>query len=521
MPVIVSKKHRKLIVPASCSQLFPDAPHLTGDQLLLDHNAANTIVLRHMGYEVPSPMRLYYDFPHPPDEPPFETQFATCEAMSENPRFYNLNDKGTGKTRTALWTWKYLRDTGMCGKLLVVAPLSTLHFTWMAEIFKIFGDKVKGVVLHGTKKQRLDSLALDADIYIINHDGFKVVHKEIEGRTDIDTLCLDELAVYRNNSDRSKLMRKAAARFGIVWGMTGSPMPQEPTDCWGQAKIVKPNSVSKYRKATRDLLMVQVSQYKWVPRADAVDNAFAILQPSVRYALDDVTELPETIYRTIDVALSPQQAKSHKAMKDDFILKVKDGTITAANAGVALSKLLQVAGGWVYTKNPDFVRLDASPRISALIDQIQSAAQKVIVFAPWIHTIEGLAGIFDRLDVGFKYLKIHNSSMSREEVLHKFQNITDPNDPDYAKVFLVHPKMVHHGVTLTAADTVIWYMAIDSFEVYDQANSRVIRAGQKHKQQILHMQATKEEKRCFASLLARETMQDKLLDMLQEQTASR
>ena len=246
--IIVSQKHRKLVVPASCLQLFPDAQRFNGEQLLLDHNAANTIVLRHMGYKVPSPMRLYYDFPHPVDEPPFETQFATCEAMSENPRFYNLNDKGTGKTRTALWTWKYLHDTGMCGKLLVVAPLSTLHFTWMAEIFKIFGDKVKGVVLHGTAKQRRESLALDADIYIINHDGFKVISKEIEERKDIDTLCLDELAVYRNNSDRSKLMRKAAARFDIVWGMTGSPMPQEPTDVWGQAKIVKPNSVPKYRK---------------------------------------------------------------------------------------------------------------------------------------------------------------------------------------------------------------------------------------------------------------------------------
>ena len=138
MPVIVSQKHQKLVVPrAGTEALFPGAQALGADQILLDHNVANTLLLRHLGHKVPSPMRLYYDYPHPADEPPFETQFDTCEKMSENPRFYNLNDKGTGKTRTALWTWDYLNRTGACKKLLVVAPLSTLHFTWAAEVFKI------------------------------------------------------------------------------------------------------------------------------------------------------------------------------------------------------------------------------------------------------------------------------------------------------------------------------------------------------------------------------------------------
>ena len=501
-------------MPATASSLFPDAPRLD-DKLLLDHNVANTVVLRSMGFKVPSPMRLYYDFPHPPDEPPFETQFATCEAMSENPRFYNLNEKGTGKTRTVLWTWKYLHDTGMCGKLLVVAPLSTLHFTWMAEIFKIFGDKVKGVVLHGTAKQRRENLASNADIFIINHDGFKVISKEIEGRIDIDTLCLDELAVYRNNSDRSKLMRKAAARFGIVWGLTGSPMPQEPTDVWGQARIVRPTSVPKYRKALRDQLMTQVSQFKWFPRADAVEQAFAILQPSVRFKLDDVTELPETIYRNVEVGLSAQQKKVYKDVKDDLVAKVQSGVITAVNAGVALNKLLQVTSGWVYTSNPAFVRLDAAPRMASLFTEIESCANKVIVFIPWRHAIDGISGVLTRLDPGFDHCVVHGDTKNREEIFHAFQNT------DQYKVMLAHPKTVHHGVTLTRADTVLWYGVPPSFEIYDQANARVIRAGQKHKQQILHMMATREENRWYQAIFSKEKLQDKLLDLLQDQTADR
>ena len=513
MSVVVSQKHRKLVAPANAA-LFPDAPLMADGRMLLDHNVANTVILRKLGHKVPSPIRLYYDFPHPPDEPPFETQLHSCEMMSENPRFYNLNDKGTGKTRTALWSWDFLYSTGMCGKLLVVAPLSTLTFTWKAEVFRTFGDKYKAVVLHGTKKQRLDALASDADIYIINHDGLRVVGAEIQGRSDIDTLCLDELAVYRNNSGRSKHMRRFAQKYGIVWGMSGSPIPQEPTDVWGQAKIVRPNSVSKYRKHTRDLLMVQISQYLWKPRSDAVENAFAILQPNVRYALSDVTELPETIYRTIDVDLSAQQKKVHKKVLNDLVALVANKKINAANAGVALNKLLQIAMGWVYTQNPAFVRLDAAPRIAALVNEIESAAHKVIVFLPWRHAIEGVSGIFNRLDVGFDHCVVHGDTPDRETIFNAFQNT------DQYRVLLAHPKTVQHGLTLTAADTVIWAAPTMSYDTYDQANARIIRAGQKHKQQILHMQATKEEKRCYQILGAKERLQDKLLELLEEQTAS-
>lgn len=512
MSVIVSQKHQKLVVPrAGTEALFPGAPVFQDMAILLDHNVANTLLLRHLGHKVPSPMRLYYNYPHPADEPPFETQFDTCEKMSENPRFYNLNDKGTGKTRTALWTWDYLNRTGACKKLLVVAPLSTLHFTWAAEVFKI-GLNRKVAVLHGSKKKRLEGLDTDADIYVINHDGLRVVAKELEGRPDIDCLCLDELAVYRNSSDRSKQMRRFAQRFSIVWGLTGSPMPQEPTDVWGQAKIVKPASVPKYYKAMRDMLMTQISQYIWKPKPEAVEHAFKILQPNVRYALDDVTELPETIYRNIDVELSTQQARVHKKIKNELVALVKDKKITAVNAGVALNKLMQVAGGWVYTKNPEFVRLDAAPRMAALINEIDASAHKVIVFIPWRHAIEGISDIFTRLKVDFDHCVIHGDTKHREDLFHAFQNT------DQYKVMLAHPMTVHHGITLTAADTVIWYCPSLSYDIYDQANARIIRSGQKHKQQILHMQSTAEEKRCYKILRAKEALQDKLLELLQEQT---
>ena len=384
----------------AAAAVLPDAKAFGEHTLLVPHNVRNTLLLRHIGFkDVPSAV-MHYDYR---GGNPFDVQRKTVEMMVENPHAYILNHMGTGKTKSALWAWDFLHSQDAARKLLVVAPLSTLNFVWAREIFATLpGKKVR--VLHGTRQDRLDRLGEEADIYIINHDGLKTIYESLQTRPDIDTLVLDELAVYRNNSDRSKLMRRFAQKFEIVWGMTGSPMPNEPVDVWGQCKIVTPHTVPKYRQQAKELLMTRVSQYKWLPKSNAVDMAHRMMQPAVRYALDDVVELPELVSRTIDVELSAHQKQKYDQFARDLTVMVANKQVTAVNAGAAMQKLLQITGGWVYTTNPDFVRLDASPRIAALIDLIQSVEQKVIVFVPYRHAIEGISGIFRQAQGGLRPL---------------------------------------------------------------------------------------------------------------------
>lgn len=516
MPITVSKANKALVVPAPVPELWSIAPRLPDGSAVLPHTLANTLLLRHFGWNVPSPIISHYDWGA--GDPPFQVQKYTCVLLTENMRAYVLNAKGTGKTKSALWSWDFLNKAGLAKKMLVVAPRSTLKFVWAAEVFGTLpGRTIK--VLYGTKKERLAALAEDADIYVINHDGLKVIRKELELRGDIDTLCLDEIAVYRNNSDRSKAMRKFAARFKIVWGMTGGPMPNEVVDVWGQAMIVTPNTVPKYRKTCQQMLMTQFDQYVWRPKPDAVEKAFSMLQPSVRYALDEVTELPETIYRTIDVDMTGSQAATYHKVKREMLAMIQEKKIIAVNAGAAMSKLLQIAGGWVYTKAPEFVRLDAAPRIVALLEQIEECEHKVIVFVPYRHALEGIVGICGRLreakKLDFDFTMVHGETKNREPIFNAFQNT-----PQY-KVLFAHPGTIHHGLTLTAADTVIWYGPVTSYEIYDQANGRIIRIGQKHKQQILHLQAAPVERHLYSLLGRKEKVQDKLLALLEEATEQR
>lgn len=512
MPIKVSQKNECLVVPPQPGVLtmFPSAPSLPCGNKIIHHGMRETLMLRHLGFTVPNPMGLYYDWS---GGAPYAVQRKTAEMLVENPRAYVLNHMGTGKTKVALWAWDYLRRNGLAKKLLVVAPLSTLNFVWAREVFSTLPG-VHVQILHGSRQDRLDRLAQDADVYVINHDGLKVIESELTCRADIDTLVLDELAVYRNNSDRSKKMRKFAARFQIVWGMTGSPMPNEPTDVWSQCMIVTPSTVPRYKSHARDMLMTKLNgnQWVWHPKPDAVQRAFSWMQPSVRYSLEDVVELPPVISRTVDVPMSPEQTTTYKRVATAMSAMVKDKQITALNAGAAMNKLLQIAGGWVYTKNPEFVRLDPSPRIAAMADMIHAADDKVLVAIPYRHMIEGISKIFNMKGVEIAHCVIHGETKNRDQLFNIFQNT------DKYKVMLVHPQCVAHGVTLTAASTIVWYLPITSLDIYDQFNARITRIGQVHKQQLLHLQSTPVEKKIYRMLREHQKMQDQFLQLVEDAT---
>lgn len=511
MSVLINKANKALVLPAGSDGLSLSVGILPDGRMVVPHTMRNTLLLRHIGHDaVPNPMMLYYDWC---GGIPFESQRISCEMLSESPRAYLLNDMGTGKTKTALWAWDFLNREGSVGKLLVVCKKSNLHDPWAKEIMQTMPHRTYKI-LTGSKAKRLAKLDEAADIYIINHDGIKVIHEALGRRTDISALVLDELAVYRNNSDRSKAMRKFAQRFTTVWGLTGAPMPNEVTDIWAQAQIITPHTVPKYFKACREMLMVRFGQYVWRPKPDAVERAFSMLKPAVRFALDDVVELPEVIKRTIDVELSPDQLRAYRELKKHLAIQLKDNRqIVAKNAGAIVNKLLQIAGGWCYAHAPSYVSFNPEARINSLVELVESASRKVLVFAPYTHTILELGPHFK--EAGIEYCTVYGATKEREKIFYAFQET-----PQF-KVMVAHPGTVGHGLTLTAADTIIWYLPVPDLDVYDQANARIRRVGQLHKQQIFHLQATGVEKRFYQILESKQKIQDKFLEMIEEATDDR
>lgn len=511
--LIISPKHHTIAVPwrEDFANIFHGVPEITfkGNRMLIvEHGIDQTKFLRNMGYEVPAPVLSHYDFE---GGTPFDVQRKTVAMLTMAKRAYVLNGMGTGKTKAALWAWRYLHRIGEAQKLLVVAPLSTLNFTWAKEIFMTLPG-IKMQVLHGTKAKRLERLRdQEADIYIVNHDGLGVIAQALADRSDIDTCILDELAVYRNgSSNRVRVTRKVTGVFKHLWGMTGSPVPNAPTDAWAQCSIITPGMVPRYFNRFRDEVMVQVSPFRYVAKDGALDRVFSAMQPSVRFTLDDVVELPDLIERTIDVELGTKQAKVYQEMERHAFAAIAAKEITALNAGAVLNKLLQISTGYVYTREREVVTLDNAKRLDALIDAVNSTDRKIIVFVPFIHAMQA---VMKHLQAeGYDAVSISGETPHtvRNQIFDKFQNT------DRIRILVAHPQCMAHGITLTAADTIIWFAPIPDLEIFEQANARIRRVGQKHKQQVLMLQATRSERKTYAKLRSKQKVQNTLLDMFAE-----
>lgn len=497
-----------LRVPATPQiiNLFPDFTPGEPGFGTIKHDIGSTKMLRNLGFQVQSPVRLYYDFPHPAGEPPFEIQKETVEQLIEHKRFYVLSGMGTGKTACVVWAFDYLRGLSLAKKLLVVCPLSTMKFTWAAEFFK-FCPHLRVAIVYGTKAKRLDVLASDANVYIINHDGPLTISEALLARRDISHLVLDELAVYRNATDRSKWMQKFAQGIEWVWGLTGAPTPHAPYDVFGQAKIITPHTVDRHFGTFKRRVMLQVSPFTWVPRKEANEIAFGALQPSVRFQLEDVTELPLYVSTRPEVDLGPKQKQIYEAIRKDAFAMVGANQITAVNAAAALNKLLQISLGWVYDNDKGIVQLDNKPRLDLLGDILDGCDGKVIVFSAFKHAQAGIEAFITSRKYSTVLVNGDTPAGKRAEIFRQFQFEAEP------RVLNAHPQCMAHGVTLTAADTVVWFGPILSNEIYDQANMRIRRVGQKKKQRYIHIQATPAERRAYNMLINQQNMQGQLLDM--------
>ncbi len=189
---------------------------------------------------------------------------------------------------------------------------------------------------------------------------------------------------------------------------------------------------------------------------------------------------------------------------------VQQKQITAANAGAQINKLLQISGGFVYSEAPAYVALDVSPRLNLLRDLIEENERKVLVFAPYRHMVAEIGKFLNSKEgLGADGCAIIGDK-GRDEVLFEFQDT-----PKY-KALVSHPGPIGHGNTLTSADLIIWYSPIADFDVFDQANYRIRRIGQHHKQQILYLVATPVERRFYGILRRKENIQNGFLEMVEE-----
>jgi SNF2 family DNA or RNA helicase len=435
---------------------------------------------------------------------PFDHQKETASFLTMHQRAFCFNEQGTGKTASVIWASDYLMKLGLIKRVLVICPLSIMDSAWRADLFT-FAIHRRVDIAYGPREKRKQIILGNAEYVIINFDGLEIVADAV-AQGGFDMIVVDEANAYKNpTTARWKVLNRLITPTTWLWMLTGTPAAQSPVDAYGIAKLVNPSQVPKFYSHFRDMVMQKITTFKWIPKQNAEDVVHKVLQPAIRFTKEECLDLPEITYQTRHVPLTPQQEKYYEKLRKEMLIKTAGEEITTVNAAINLNKLLQLSSGAVYSDTGEVIEFDASNRLKVLKEVIDESSHKVLVFVPFRHAIDIIS---DALTKDGYTVDVINGSVpvnKRTAIFKKFQETPNP------RVLIIQPQAASHGVTLHAANTIVWWGPITSYETYAQANARVHRSGQKNPCTVIRLKGSNVEKKLYEALGNKQDIQGNIM----------
>jgi SNF2 family DNA or RNA helicase len=497
----------KLRNPKQVSTIIPKSKVIGEHEVVVNWGVQEAQTLRGLNIKVPSPIEGRYSWTG--KYAPMSHQKTTASFLTMNQRAFCFNEAGTGKTASAIWAADFLMKQGIVKRALVVCPISIMDSAWRADLFSFAMHRTVGIA-YGTAKQRKQIIAGKPDFLIINYDGLEIVKEDVAA-AGYDLFIIDEASHYKNSqSTRWKVLNSLLKPESWLWMMTGTPAAQGPEDAYGLAKLVNPTGVPRFFGAWKDMVMYKESQFRWKPKKTSTELVYRALQPAVRFTKDECLDLPDMVYVKRDVPLTKQQETFYKRLKNQMVMEVAGEQITAVNAAVMMGKLLQISAGASYTESGETVQFDINNRYKVLKETIDESTHKVLVFVPFKHVIDMLSEKLTKDGITCEVIRGDVSAGARTDIFKRFQ--TDPNP----RVLVIQPQSAAHGVTLTAANTVVWWAPTSSLETYAQANARVHRKGQTNKCTVVQLQGSGVERRVYKLLDEKIDVHTKVVDLYKE-----
>ena len=460
-------------------------------------------VLRNLGVKnVPSPITKRYTWPGP--FTPMNHQIETASFLTLHKKSFVFSEPGTGKTLSALWAADYLMNRGDVRRCLILCPLSIMQSAWLSDMNNSIIHRSAIVAHHAQATRRIEMIQQNYQFVITNYDGLNLIASEVVNDGRFDLVIVDEANAYKTiTTKRWKALKSILKPETHLWMMTGTPASQSPVDAYGLAKLVNPTGVPMFFTGWRDKVMNKMTMYKWAPKPDAKDLVHEALQPAIRFTKAQCLDLPPVLTMTREVPLTPQQAKYYNLLKDKMLVQASGETISAVNAAAAVSKLLQISCGAAYTDDREIVEFDSAPRLGVLEEILEETDRKVIIFALFKSTIDTIHTHLNKRGIPTEFINGTVTPPRRADIIRRFQNEENP------RVLVMQPQATAHGITLTRADTVVFYGPLMSVEQYTQAIARADRKGQdSDKVTVIHIQGSPIEKKMFRAL------EDKVSDNL-------
>jgi SNF2 family DNA or RNA helicase len=422
-------------------------------------------------------------------------------------------EMGTGKTLTAIMIAGKLYQTGYVKRVLIISPTSVCG-VWVNEFTKYADFPIRCKVLIGSAEKR--SRTLSGLKHYAGHSSLKngqtyefpllvaVLNYECTWRMEEalldfrpDLVIADEAQRIKNpTANQSKAVHHIGdiARFRLA--LSGTPVQNSPLDFWSIYRFLDPSvfGPSFYSFKARYAIMggyrvngrsVQITGYRFLE--ELTDKVYTI---AYRVTKEDALDLPPFTFEDRPVTLSPSEAKLYHQMAQDALIELDNGMcITAPIIITKLLRLQQLTGGFIA---PDAVEGEAQPvrqvgtsKLDALRDILQDyvvdAGNKLVVFARFVPEVLAIYELCQDMKINSVMLYGKVKKEKRPAIVDNFQN-----DPA-CKVFVAQIETAGLGITLNAASTAVLYSVDFNYASYEQALSRIHRAGQTRKCTYIHL----------------------------------
>ncbi|HRR77729.1 MAG TPA: DEAD/DEAH box helicase [Ruminococcus sp.] len=396
--------------------------------------------------------------------------------IEEHPIAAVLLEMGLGKTIITLTAiHELMYDSFEVSKVLIIAPLRVARDTWSAEIEK--WEHLRPLtysVAVGTEQERLSALRRPANIYIINRENVQWLIEDSGIPFNYDMLVIDELSSFKNHdTKRFKALIKKRPKVKRVVGLTGTPSSNGLMDLWAEFRLLDMGErLGRYIGRYRAEYFIPDKQngnivFSYKPQRDAEKRIYdKISDITISMKSTDHLKMPELVISEYTVRLSDEERQRYEQLKEELVLELPDGDITASNAAALSNKLSQMANGAIYSDEREILPIH-DRKLDALEDIIESANGKPILIAYWFkHDLERITERLHKLHIPF-------STMDKADSIARWQRGELP-------VGLIHPASAGHGLNLqSGGSTLIWYGLTWSLELYQQTNARLWRQGQK------------------------------------------
>ena len=427
---------------------------------------------------------------------PYKHQLDALEKSWNREVYALFMEMGTGKTKVLIDNMSMLYDKGKIDGALIVAPKGVIGTWFKQEIPAHLADHVEKkavlwqALINKTQKAKLDSLfTVDDDLHILimnvesfsTTKGLKFAEKFMLSHKTL--MAVDESTTIKNpkaKRTRNIIRISKMAKYRRI--LTGSPVTKNPLDLFAQCFFLDPAHLGhgsyysfRVRYAIMKTAFISGRSIQLVSGFKNLAELSEKLQPfSYRVLKEDCLDLPGKIYMKRTVDLTSDQKKVYKQMKEEALAQLNGKQITTMTALTQLMRLQQITCGH-FVADDGTIQEIKSNRLSELRDILEEVEGKAIIWAHWQRDIQSIVKEIKKVHGPCSVVDYYGltTQEARETNRKRFQ------EDDRCRFLVGTPQTGGYGITLTAANTVIYYSNGYDLEKRLQSEDRAHRIGQK------------------------------------------